>query len=98
MPLGTSRAGRPCPVAVIPFQNERKVGLLEEFYGVCADFHYREIMAVSRALRVTPRAVESWKYREKFPRWDIAVDVIEWANQGKPVVMVSPSQTITNMM
>lgn len=98
MAVATVGAGRPCAVAVMPFQNDRKVGLLDEFYGICAGFHYREIMAVSRALRVTPRAVESWKYREKFPRWDIAIDIIEWVNQGKPIIMVSSSTFNSEIM
>lgn len=98
MALGTARGGRPYPVALIPFNNERKVGLLDEFWTTCAAFHYRETMAISRALGVEPRTVERWKYRESFPRWDIAVDVIEWVNQGKPVRMVSPSETPGNML
>ena len=97
MALGTARAGRPYAVAEIPFQNERKVGLLDEFYDACSSFHYREIMAVSRALRVQPCTVERWKYKETFPRWDIAVDVIEWVNQGKPIRLVSQSETPSSM-
>lgn len=98
MALGTARGGRPCVVAVIPFNNERKVGLLREFYGVCATFHYPEIMAVSRALRVDHTTVENWKYKRTFPRWDIAVDVIEWVRNGKPMVKVPPSESVPNMM
>ena len=98
MAVATVGRGRPCAVAVIPFSNARKVELLEEFYGVCAAFHYPEIMAISRGLNVSPNAVERWKYKLSFPRWDIAVDIIEWAKRGKPVVMVSPSEAATNMM
>jgi len=98
MALGTARGGRPCVVAVIPFNNARKVGLLQEFYAVCASFHYPEIMAVSRALRIHYTTVEKWKYRQSFPRWDIAVDVIEWNKNGKPMVRISPSETPANMM
>ena len=98
MALGTSRAGRPYVVAVIPFSNERKVRLLEEFYGACESFHYRETMAVSRALGVEPRTVERWKYKETFPRRDIAEDLIEWVKQGKPIRMVSPSESPVGML
>jgi len=98
MALGTARGGRPCAVAVLPFRNARKVGLLEEFYGVCATFHYREIVALSRVLSVSPRTVENWKYGLTFPRWDIAVDVIEWDKNGRPIIMVPSSETVTNMM
>lgn len=97
MALGTARAGRPYAVAEIPFQNERKVGLLEEFYDACSTFHYREIMAVSRALGVTPVTVGNWKYKTTFPRWDMAVDVIEWVKQGKPIRLVSQSETPSSM-
>lgn len=98
MTVATVGAGRPCAVAVIPFQNDRKVGLLEEFYAVCSTFRYRDQMALSRALHITDRAVRSWRYREKFPRWDIAIDVIEWVNQGKPIIMVSPSTINSELM
>jgi hypothetical protein len=92
MALATARPGRPCAVAVIPFQNQRKVQLLDEFYAVCATFRYRETVALSRALGIHPRTVENWKYKITFPRWDVAVDVIEWVRLGKPVNMVPPSQ------
>jgi len=98
MALGTARCGRPYAVAEIPFQNTRKVGLLEEFYSVCSAFHYREIMAVSRALGVQPFTVERWKYKMTFPRWDIAIDVIEWANQGKPIRKVLQSESPVSML
>jgi len=98
MALATVGRGRPCAVAVIPFSNARKVKLLEEFYGICATFHYPEIVAVSRGLRVSQNAVERWKYGLSFPRWDIAVDVIEWDKKGRPIVMVPPSEVSTKMM
>lgn len=97
MALGTAKCGRPYAVAEIPFQNERKVGLLEEFYGVCAGFHYREITAVSRALGVETRTVENWKYGLTFPRWETAIDVIEWVKRGKPIRKVLQSETPSNM-
>lgn len=99
MALGTvAKGGRPYPVALIPFQNSRKVALLAEFYDTCATFHYPEMMALSRALRISDRTIRRWKYQESFPRWDIAVDVIEWVRRGKPIIMQSPSETVSNMM
>lgn len=98
MALGAARAGRPYVVAVIPFNNERKVRLLNEFWGACESFHYRETMAVSRALGVEARTVERWKYKETFPRRDIAEDIIEWVRQGKPVRVVSPSKSPADML
>ena len=83
--LKAKRRGRPHLVAIIPFNNQRKVQLLDEFYAIVSTFRYPEVMAVSRGLDVHPRTVDRWKYRESFPRWDIALDVIEWHKQGKPV-------------
>jgi len=85
MALGSPVAGRPYYEAAIPFQNARKVALLEEFYGVCRTFHVQEIIQVSRGLGINERTVRRWKYAESFPRWDIAIDVIEWTRQGKPL-------------
>ena len=96
--MAFGKGGRPYVVAVMPFQNDRKVELVNEFWGVCGSFHYREIMAVSRALGVQPHTVERWKYKMTFPRWDVAVDVIEWVNRGKPIRMERPSQTPASVM
>jgi hypothetical protein len=98
MAVATVGAGRPYSVAEIPFQNARKVALLDEFYRICATFHYPEQMALSRALGVTDRTVRRWRYRESFPRWDIAIDVIEWVNQGKPIRKEHPSQSSGDML
>ena len=46
MALGTAQRGRPYFVADIPFQNARKVALLDEFYNACSTFHYPEVMAI----------------------------------------------------
>ena len=98
MALGIAKVGRPYPVATIPLSNDRKVGLLEEFWGACADFRYREEMAVSRALGISDRAVRKWKYRESFPRWDIAIDIIEWVKLGKPMTMQQAVRSNRQMM
>lgn len=88
MAIGIERRGRPYYVADIPFDNDPKMRLLNDFYKVTAKFHYREIMALSWCLHVNPSTVEKWKYRLTFPRWDIAVDVIAWAKRGKPMNLV----------
>jgi len=77
MVMTTARIGRPYFVAKINFKNDRELGLRDEFYKVCATFHYREIMALSRALQISDRTVRAWKYKETFPRWDIALAVID---------------------
>lgn len=92
MAMATAASGRPRSVAQIPFSNRRKVELLDEFYGACSSFRYPEIMALSRGLGVSANAVERWKYRLSFPRWDIAVDVIEWVKAGKPVRLLPASR------
>jgi hypothetical protein len=87
MAVATGGRGRPCAVAEIPFSNDRKVELLQEFYAVCSTFRYRETVALSRALGVHTKTIQNWKYKQSFPRWDIAVDVIEWVKAGKPCKM-----------
>ena len=90
--------GRPGLVAVVPFRNSRKMALLNEFYETCAAFRYPDIVALSRAFRMQPRTIENWKYKVTFPRWDIAVDVIEWVRAGKPTVRMSTSKLSTPIM
>jgi hypothetical protein len=58
-----ARTGRPCFVADIPFDNDRKLELLDEFYKVCNTFHYRDMMAVSRAFNISDRTIRRWKYK-----------------------------------
>jgi hypothetical protein len=85
MVMTTARIGRTYFVAKINFENDRKLELLDEFYRVCSTFHYREVMALSRALGISDRTIRAWKYKETFPRWDIAVEVIDWVKRGKPM-------------
>ena len=97
-PARVETRGRPYFVATMPFQNHRKTELLDEFYTILATFRYREVMAVSRALGVSPRTIERWKYRETFPRWDTALTVIEWHKQGRPVQRRLQRQSKRNLM
>jgi len=84
--------GRPYLVAVVPFSNSEKVQLLDDFYTAVGAFKYAECSALARALNVSIRAVYRWKYRERFPRWDVAIDVIQWVRAGKPVRKVYQSK------
>ena len=98
MTLPIETRGRPFFVATIPFQNQRTLELLDEFYAIVSTFRYREVMAVSRALNVSSRTIERWKYRETFPRWDTAIAVIEWHKQGRPVQRRLQRQSRRNLM
>ena len=90
--------GRPYPMADIPFRLVSDSSIRGEFYDVCRTFHYNDIVAISRALRVTERTVWGWKYQEKFPKYyEMAIDVVDWVKRGKPIVMMSPPQSIVGM-
>jgi len=86
MIVGTKAPGRPYHVAVIPFRNDRVVELLSTFYKVCSTFRYHEVASLSRALAVTERTVLAWRYRERKPRWDIMMDIIDWDKEGRPTL------------
>jgi len=90
MAVGYSKAGRPCFVAEIDLSNDRELALRDAFYKACAGLRYRDIMALSRALNVAPITVETWKYSLRFPRRDIAYQVIDWVNAGKPMTKRRP--------
>ena len=89
--------GRPYQMADIPFRMTEHVRLQDAFYNACAPFHYKEIVAISRALRVSERTVWRWKYQETFPRYDMVMAVIDWVARGKPIIKMSPSQSIIGM-
>jgi len=90
--------GRPFYVADIPFTNDAKVQLLQDFYAAVATFKYRETMAVARQLGVHERTVYRWKYHESFPRYDIALDIIEWVRRGKPMTLQYQRQRHRDLM
>ena len=85
MITGKKAPGRPYYVADIPFENDRQIALLDEFYSIAKRLQYRDIVALARAFGVTERTVYAWHYGERFPRYDIMIDVIEWAKRGKPM-------------
>ena len=98
MAISCSKAGRPRVVADIDFSNDSELAFWDEFYEACSDFHYAEIMGLSRAFGVSLRAVEKWKYKEAFPRKGIAQQIIDWVNNGKPMKREAPSQTVSDML
>jgi hypothetical protein len=90
MSVTYSKAGRPCFVAVIDFSNDRELALRDAFHKACASFCHRDMMALSRALNVAPITVRTWKYGLRFPRKDIAQEIIDWVNVGKPMEQRRP--------
>jgi len=85
MITGNKAPGRPVYVADIPFENDRQMVLFDEFYRIAKRLSYRDIVALARAFGMTERTVYAWHYGERFPRYDIMIDVIEWAKRGKPM-------------
>jgi hypothetical protein len=93
MAVAIITCGRPRVMADIDFDNALKRTFIDDFQSGCDTFHYREMMALSRTLGVTPVTVANWKYRIYFPRFDIAADVLDWVQRGKPIKLVPPSQS-----
>lgn len=85
MIFGRKAPGRPYYVADIPFENDRRIALLTEFYNITKKLDYRDIVALARAFNMTERTIYAWHYGERFPRYDIMMDVIEWVKRGKPM-------------
>lgn len=82
--------GRPRFVAELTSE-DLALPFYDSFYQACGTFKYRDIVALSRALDVNPRTIESWKYREKRPDFTKMLFVIEWIKQGKPMRLESQS-------
>jgi len=79
------RRGRPRYVADLDFSHDSEFKLWDKFYAACEDLRYREIMGLSRALGCNERTIESWKYRERAPRYGTMAQVIAWVEAGKPM-------------
>lgn len=90
MAVSCSRAGRPCFVADIDFSNDEELARRDAFHNACRGFCYRDIAALSRACKVSMTTVENWKYGLTFPQKDIAQQVIDWVNAGKPMKQKRP--------
>jgi len=93
-----SRLGRPRYVAELNFSTDPAIAFRESFYAACSTLRYRDIMALSRALNYSTRAIESWKYKEKMPSTYIALRVIEWTKQGKPMKLERPTDYKYSML
>ena len=90
MRIGTKALGRPTPgrpvwVADIPFENDKTLHIIREFYGIVKGLNYRELMGLARAFNFTERTVYAWRYGERVPRHEIMEWVIDWAKLGKPM-------------
>jgi len=97
MAVAIAKAGRPHAVAEINFQTDSEITLRDGFYEACSTLKYREIMALSRALGVTPVTVSNWKYKTYFPSWYVALQVIDWVQRGKPIKVIPPWQSMSDM-
>ena len=86
-----SNRGRPRFVAQI-VATDLALPYLYSFYQACETFHYRDVMALSRALGVHPRTIEAWKYREKRPSFEKMLEVIAWDKAGRPMKLEQSSQ------
>jgi len=78
--------GRPFLVAVIPYNqvNDVVLALLQEFFTAVKGLNYRECMALSRAFKISPAAVDNWRYGRNAPKYDKMLSVIQWVKEGKP--------------
>ena len=83
MPQLRHGRGRSFKVAVIRWDNDRTLALLDEFGKATRDLTYGERMALSRACMVTETTVRHWQYRVCSPRWDTMLAVIDWVKAGK---------------
>ena len=76
--------GRPRYVADIDFAHDPDQELYDRFYEACREFCYRDVMALSRGLKVTPRTIYNWKNGKTFPIVrGTALMVIDWVAGGK---------------
>jgi len=90
MAVSYSRAGRPCFVADIDPSNNEQLAIRDAFHNACKGFAYRDTAGLARMYGVTIRTVENWKYGSTFPRKDIAQQIIDWVNAGKPMKQKRP--------
>lgn len=93
-----NKRGRPRFVATLPFMADSELKFRDKFYGICATFKYREVMALSRALGICPRTIETWKYKERMPNFYTAMQVIEWNDRGRPMEQVPPCLHTADML
>ena len=90
MAVSCSRAGRPCFVADMDLSRDRSLAFWDEFVSACSEFHYRDIVAVSRACGLATNTVERWKYGLNYPDKERAEEVLAWVRAGKPMKQQRP--------
>jgi len=90
MAVTCSRAGRPCFIADIDPSNDEQLALRDVFHNACKGFCYRDIAGLARMYGVTTRTVDNWKYGLTYPRKDIAQQIINWVEAGKPMKQKRP--------
>lgn len=56
-----------------------------DFHKICSAFHYRDVVALSRALGLSDKTISGWKYCRSKPALPMVLSVIKWGNQGKPM-------------
>jgi len=95
--VSLTRLGRPRFVAQLG-DTDLAQSYYDDFYNACATLRYRDIMALSRALNVHTRTIESWKYNEKRPDFSIMLEVIDWTKQGKPMFTEQPGQKKVSLL
>lgn len=78
-------------MAQLDYSKDIYLPYIDSFHDACSQLRYRDIMALSRALQVHPRTIESWKYHEKLPKMEFILHVIDWVKQGKPMESATPA-------
>lgn len=78
--------GRPAYYADITFGRDPDQPLFDKFYTVTRSLSYREMIGLARTLGVRPVTIWRWKTGQTAPRYGVMSKVIEWGEQGKPLV------------
>jgi len=88
--MAVNTRGRPICRAVIDFAHDPDEELHERFYKACQTLTCSDMRKLARAFRISLAAVYYWKLRTYFPeREGMAVLVIRWVEQGKPIEFVN---------
>lgn len=90
--------GRPHFVAEIDSSRDLALAFYDDFLNACRTFCYRDVMALSRKLDISPRTVYAWKYGEQYPRMATMLTVLTWVAQGKPMKLEQPGIETFSML
>jgi hypothetical protein len=85
--------GRGAYIADINLANNQELFYTDKFFAACDTLNYHEIIALARAIRVTPRTVYNWKYHQFCPQriGDLLL-VIDWVAAGKPIKLQNQAE------